>query len=407
MSLRETVRQRVKSSMRKLRDTAKNIKRPSFLPIRKIFRSLPRRYFIFAAVYVLTVMLLFAYFTYRWSASPSLEVPGFEKQEEAGRGRDYIEENGEDGLFREDVLLDLEDQEQELDAGEDSPNPFSAYLEDEFLEGEESEELAQEEEQEAQAGEEEEKEEDEEDKKEALPQAADPLHEWKVHRDYGEYQTVLTPSGGKLHQFNKGILLQAEPGAEVAALWGGKVVNTEDKESVYGASLLVEHEKGYKTFYGNLLETWVEKGEKISRGEKIGLMATDPLDFPVAAVGVSAEDENMQQNQQKQQFPGEDFPPQASPPDFPSDEGKNIPMHTVFKGSFPEAGGHGDDSSNEKNVKGSVETTGDTVEKKGAQKPQKEEVMGQKFYEGKPLLYLEIRLNNHYIDPAEFIDASN
>ncbi len=114
-----------------------------------------------------------------------------------------------------------------------------------------------------------------------LPQAASPLPVWEVCRPYGEYTSKELPSGGRLHAFTQGLDLMATPGAPVAALWDGRVSKIggsgSGDSSPYSQFVVLEHDGGYVTFYGNLREIWVEEGRRVYRGEDLGLLPHLPL----------------------------------------------------------------------------------------------------------------------------------
>lgn len=105
-----------------------------------------------------------------------------------------------------------------------------------------------------------------------LPPPARPLPRFKLYAPFGRHSADLLPSGGRLHRLSRGVLLQAEAAAPVSVLWDGRVSQVEVKQGLYRCSVLVEHDGGYSTYYGNLREVWVREGSFVSRGENIGVM---------------------------------------------------------------------------------------------------------------------------------------
>lgn len=184
---------------------------------------------------------------------------------------------------------------------------------------------------------------------EPLPQAASPLPAWQVCRPFGEYTSEKLPSGGRLHTLTRGINLTATPGAPVAALWDGRVSKIGGGDSSYSQFVVLEHSGGYATFYGNLREVWVEEGSRVYRGEHLGLLPHFPPVEPGAATAVS-----------------------AVAPAQQGETGGGVLLKTIYKGVL-----------------------GETV------------TSAWPFEAGKPLLYLEVRQGNSYLDPLHFIGVRN
>ena len=198
-----------------------------------------------------------------------------------------------------------------------------------------------------------------------LPKAASPLSTWQVSRPFGDYIGEALPSGGMLHTMTRGASLAAAPGAPVAALWEGRVGKIGGGDSSYGRSVVLKHSGGYITFYGNLREVWVEEGDRVSRGEHLGLLphyppveagpgSTATAHHPVAAAA----------------------PAGAAATEAPQQKGKDggevaVPLKTIHKGM----------------IGGEMETS------------------AWPFAAGNPLLYLEVRQGHSYLDPLSFIGA--
>ncbi len=87
---------------------------------------------------------------------------------------------------------------------------------------------------------------------------------------------VLTPFGMQRHPqfgtlvFRRGIEIQAHEGEEVHAMEGG-VVAYADWYRGYGKLLILDHGDGFYSLYGNLSRLHLTKGERVVRGQIIGL----------------------------------------------------------------------------------------------------------------------------------------
>jgi len=244
----------------------------------------------------------------------------------------------------------------------------------------------------------------------ALPPAS-PLPDWYLHVAYGDYDSEVLPSGGMLHHRTRGVLLAGTPGASVSALWDGTVVNAGEKNFPFGRFVILEHEDGYSTLYGNLREIWVKEGDQVNRGENIGLLASAPPARNMTSAGSSG-DKNDAANVNASD---------SNPLNPAPDSGKAVyasgmlPFQTVMSG-FEEGEVRKflieDDQWEEINP----ETDGEILAAFGAQpgtgavgKGEKEEKAGMySAFDGEnPLLYLELRRDNRYIDPLLFINERN
>ncbi|MGI5875310.1 MAG: peptidoglycan DD-metalloendopeptidase family protein [Dethiobacteria bacterium] len=186
-----------------------------------------------------------------------------------------------------------------------------------------------------------------------LPQAADPLPQWYLQCPFNSYLVEKLPSGDNLHRLSRGVLLRTTSAAPVSVLWAGKVVSAGDSGSPHGLSVLVEHEGGYRTFYGNLSEIWVEEGSSLKEGENIGLLShTPPLEEGLSVAG------------------------------RPPGEAWELPMRSVWRGYYDEE----------------TETFLPVIQ---ADQDCVNEVTD--FYKEDPLLYLEVHLGHKFLDPLEFI----
>jgi murein DD-endopeptidase MepM/ murein hydrolase activator NlpD len=73
-------------------------------------------------------------------------------------------------------------------------------------------------------------------------------------------------------EFHPGIDIAAKKGAEVIAPADGMVTTTDELRTGYGKLLIIDHGSGYTTYYGELETFKVKKGDKVQRGQVIGLV---------------------------------------------------------------------------------------------------------------------------------------
>ena len=95
------------------------------------------------------------------------------------------------------------------------------------------------------------------------------------------------PRGGR---FRAGIDIAAYQGTSVSAAKKGRVVFT-GWFGDFGNLIVVRHRQGTRTLYGHLSEILVQPGQKIARGETLGLVgSTGPhLHFEVRVRGASVD----------------------------------------------------------------------------------------------------------------------
>lgn len=74
--------------------------------------------------------------------------------------------------------------------------------------------------------------------------------------------------------FHEGIDISGPKGTPIYATGDGVVEMTEYSFRGYGNQILINHGFGYQTRYAHLSKVLVNQGEKIKRGEKIGLMGS-------------------------------------------------------------------------------------------------------------------------------------
>lgn len=310
-----------------------------------------RRYYIIAATYLLVIVVVFSLMVLRWgpSTAPSwpesqlqqLDPPLEQASPDVAHEEQPLEDNEKPAEIPDSEAVPDEDALSELNA---------SYLESTLLfpqsydDGGDSA------------------------KKPELPAAAPPLHHWDLYTSFGKYGSMVLPSGGLIHHLSRGVLLKADPGSSVAVLWDGVVRKVAVMEGLYRCSVLVEHEGGYSSYYGNLREVWVKEGAFVSRGENIGMM-------PYSNRGNDGESAHA-------------LPVSGNIPTA----GRPLQMRTIYSGPLPEEGK-------------SVEAF--------QPQPQQQEIPAllppeeQKPVPHNPLLYLEVRHNTNFLDPLNFIRVRN
>lgn len=88
---------------------------------------------------------------------------------------------------------------------------------------------------------------------------------------------VLTPFGMQRHPqfktmvFRRGIEIGAHEGDTVRAIGDGQVAYA-DWYKGYGKLLIIEHKPGFYALYGNLSQMDIAKGDKVSKGQAVGLV---------------------------------------------------------------------------------------------------------------------------------------
>ncbi len=76
----------------------------------------------------------------------------------------------------------------------------------------------------------------------------------------------------KIRKLHTGMDFSASTGTEIYATGDGEVVSVEKKNRGYGYHVIIKHGFGYQTLYGHMSEILVRKGQKVMRGEVIGLV---------------------------------------------------------------------------------------------------------------------------------------
>ncbi len=91
------------------------------------------------------------------------------------------------------------------------------------------------------------------------------------HKTQGYGKTTFT----KWYTFHNGVDFADSVGTPVLAAEDGEVVAMGDEgKYAFGKWIAIEHDNGLTTLYGHLSKQSVDEGEKVDRGEKIGLMGS-------------------------------------------------------------------------------------------------------------------------------------
>jgi murein DD-endopeptidase MepM/ murein hydrolase activator NlpD len=76
----------------------------------------------------------------------------------------------------------------------------------------------------------------------------------------------------RTRKMHSGIDLTAPTGTDVYATGNGKVIKTGYTPGGYGKRIIIDHGFGYKTLYAHLNDIHVKEGQKVKRGELIGMV---------------------------------------------------------------------------------------------------------------------------------------
>jgi murein DD-endopeptidase MepM/ murein hydrolase activator NlpD len=98
-----------------------------------------------------------------------------------------------------------------------------------------------------------------------------PMEGARVTQLFGPSSLSLEPPLGPFKHFHTGIDIAAPFGTTVTAAAAGVVVAVGHSAVGYGNYVVIGHGGGIMTLYGHLLETDVEVGNMVARGQRIGL----------------------------------------------------------------------------------------------------------------------------------------
>ncbi len=77
-----------------------------------------------------------------------------------------------------------------------------------------------------------------------------------------------------INKFHKGIDLTCPAGTHIQATGNGVVEMVKISKRGYGKHIIINHGYGYKTIYAHMSKIDVKKGDKVVRGQKIGLVGS-------------------------------------------------------------------------------------------------------------------------------------
>jgi murein DD-endopeptidase MepM/ murein hydrolase activator NlpD len=99
----------------------------------------------------------------------------------------------------------------------------------------------------------------------------------RITQPFGPSPVLLEPALGAYPHFHTGIDIAAALGTRVTAAADGVVVAVANTNVGYGNYVIVAHGAGIMTLYGHLLETDVRVGDRVTRGQRIGLEGSSGL----------------------------------------------------------------------------------------------------------------------------------
>ena len=101
------------------------------------------------------------------------------------------------------------------------------------------------------------------------PPSRSPLGaDYKIAAGFGERLHPVM----KVKKLHKGIDYKAPIGTPVYATADGIILKAESKETGYGNRIVIKHDQQFESHYAHLSEIQVTKGQKIKKGDLIGLV---------------------------------------------------------------------------------------------------------------------------------------
>jgi murein DD-endopeptidase MepM/ murein hydrolase activator NlpD len=104
-----------------------------------------------------------------------------------------------------------------------------------------------------------------------------PIAGARITQPFGPSPLLLEPPLGVYPHFHTGIDISAALGTRVTAAADGVVVAVANTTVGYGNYVIVAHGAGIMTLYGHLLQTDVKVGDRVARGQRIGLEGSSGL----------------------------------------------------------------------------------------------------------------------------------
>lgn len=98
-----------------------------------------------------------------------------------------------------------------------------------------------------------------------------PMVSFQITQPFGPTNVVLEPAYGSYRHFHTGVDIAAPAGTPVMAAADGLVVAVGRTNIGYGNFVIIAHGAGVDTLYGHLLQTNANVGDRVVRGQVIGL----------------------------------------------------------------------------------------------------------------------------------------
>ena len=111
-----------------------------------------------------------------------------------------------------------------------------------------------------------------EDRLESIP-AIQPLRNDDLNRMAGGWGYRIHPIY-KVRKFHYGMDFSAPEGTEIFATGDGVVVKVKRLYNGYGRHVVIQHGFGYETLYAHMSKSLVRKGDRVKRGQVIGLVGS-------------------------------------------------------------------------------------------------------------------------------------
>jgi murein DD-endopeptidase MepM/ murein hydrolase activator NlpD len=104
-----------------------------------------------------------------------------------------------------------------------------------------------------------------------------PMSSFVITQPFGPTSVLLEPPYGPYKHFHTGVDISAAMGTPVMAAADGLVVAVGHSNFGYGNFVVIAHGGGIATLYGHLLQTDVNVGDVVARGQVIGLEGSSGL----------------------------------------------------------------------------------------------------------------------------------
>lgn len=104
-----------------------------------------------------------------------------------------------------------------------------------------------------------------------------PISRARITQPFGPSSVLLEPALGPYPHFHTGIDVAGPIGTAVTAAADGIVVAANHTRVGYGNYVIIAHGAGIMTLYAHLLETEVNVGDRVYRGERVGLEGSSGL----------------------------------------------------------------------------------------------------------------------------------